>query len=397
MKNGFYFILSGIFLIWSCSSVKKSQEALNSGDYETSINIAVDKLRDNKTKKGNQPYVYQLEEAFAKSTRRDLEKISYLKKDGNPANLESIYETYVALRNRQELIKPLLPLRLQSNKKNARFDMKDYTSNLIEVKEELSEYLYMNASELLKTGRSKQDFRKVYEDFAYLEKINPGFGDIATKMEEAHFKGTDFVKVSLLNDTQMALPERLESSLLNFDTYGIDDLWTVYHSNPRKDVSYDYDMELVFRNINVTPEQMRERQVSREKQIKDGWEYLYNEEGELVKDSLGNKIKIDKLVTVRCDFYEFTQFKAVQVTGEVFFKDLNSGQLVNTYPLASEFVFEHLYANYDGDKRAFDKGWLNLVNASQVPFPSNEQMIYDAGEDLKQRIKGIMRRNRSAR
>ncbi|XLS30932.1 hypothetical protein ACJD0Z_08905 [Flavobacteriaceae bacterium M23B6Z8] len=397
MKNGIYYIFGCFLFLVSCSSVKKSQEALNSGDYDTSITIAVDKLRNNKTKKSNQPYVYQLEEAFAKATQRDLERISYLKKDGNPANLESIYETFVAMRDRQELIKPLLPLRLRSSNKNARFDMNDYSSQIIAVKNDLSDYLYTSASELFKSGRSKKDFRKVYEDFAYLERINPGYGDVKAKLEEAHFKGTDFVKVSILNDTQMALPERLESSLLNFDTYGIDDLWTVYHSNPRKEVTYDYDMELVFRDINITPEQMRERQISREKQVKDGWEYLYDKNGELVKDSLGKKIKVDKLITVRCDFYEFTQFKAVQVTGEVFFKDLNSGQLVSTYPISSEFVFEHLYADYDGDKRAFDKGWLTLINATQVPFPTNEQMIYDAGEDLKLRIKGIMRQNRFTR
>ncbi|WP_340198478.1 hypothetical protein [Ascidiimonas sp. W6] len=393
MKNGFFALCISSVFLFSCSSVKKSQEALNSGDYNTSINISVDKLRNNKTRKSNQPYIYQLEEAFAKITQRDLERISFLKSDGNPANLEQIYKLYIGLRNRQELIKPLLPLRFESENKNARFDMKDYSSRIIATKEKLSKYLYANASQLLKTGRTKLDFRAVYNDLAYLEKINPGYQDVAAKMEEAHFRGMDFVKVSLFNDTQMVIPERLESSLLNFDTYEVNNLWTVYHSNPQKNVKYDYEMELLFRDINISPEQVKERQISREKQIKDGWEYLYDNQGELVKDSLGNKIKVDSFKTVRCDFYEFTQFKSVQVAGEVFFKDVKTGQLMNTYPLASEFIFEHQYADFDGDKRAFDKGWLNLINLSQVAFPSNEQMIYDAGEDLKQRIKGIIRRN----
>lgn len=391
------FLFASLFtslVLVSCSSVKKSQEALNSGNYDTSIAIAVSKLQNNKSKKGNQPYVYQLEEAFAKATDRDLQQIKYLKQDGNPANLEAIYETYVTLSNRQQMIKPLLPLRLENEGKNARFDMRDYSSEIIATKEKLSQYLYTNASKLLSAGKTKNDFRAVYDDFAYLEKINPGYRDTAKKMDEAHRKGIDFVSVSIFNDTQIALPERLESSLLNFDTYGINDLWTVYHSNPQRNITYDYEMEVAFRNINISPEQVKERQVSREEQVKDGWKYLYDAKGDPVKDSLGNKIKVDKFKTVRCNFYEFTQFKAVQVTGEVFFKDMKSKQLLNTYPLSSEFIFEHRYAEFDGDKRALEKDWLGLITLAPVAFPSNEQMIYDAGEDLKQRIKTIMRSNR---
>ncbi len=393
MKNVFLLVVI-CGLIFSCSSVKKSQEALNSGNYDASINIAVSKLRNNKSRKGNQPFIYQLEEAFAKATQRDLERINYLKQDGNPAKLETIYETYQNLRNRQELIKPLLPLRFEASEKNARFDMYDYSAEIISTRDKLSEYLYANASQLLKTGRTKRDFRAVYDDFAYLLKINPGYSDAADKMEQAHIKGIDFVSVSLFNDTQVAIPQRLETALLNFDTYGINDLWTVYHSNPQRNVTYDYKMEVAFRAINVSPEQVKERQISREKQVKDGFKYLYNEDGEIVRDSLGKRIKVDKFKKVTCEYYEFTQFKAVQVTGEVFFTDVRSKQLLNTYPLSSEFVFEHRYAEFDGDKRALERDWLDLIQLAPVAFPSNEQMIFDAGEDLKQRIKAIMRRNR---
>ena len=38
----------------------------------------------------------------------------------------------------------------------------------------------------------------------------------------------------------------------------------------------------------------------KEKQIKDGYKYLLDADGNQVKDSLGNKIKVDKFVNVRC-------------------------------------------------------------------------------------------------
>ncbi|MCJ7466257.1 MAG: hypothetical protein MUO53_06140, partial [Maribacter sp.] len=83
-------------------------------------------------------------------------------------------------------------------------------------------------------------------------------------------------------------------------------------------------------------------------------------------------------------------FKSTQVSGEVSFTDLAKRQVINSYPLSSEFVFEHSYANYDGDKRALENDLVSLLNLAAVPFPSNEQMVYDTGEDLKLKLKTIL-------
>ena len=74
--------------------------------------------------------------------------------------------------------------------------------------------------------------------------------------------------------------------------------------------------------------------------------------------------------------------------------DLNTKQQVNTYPLSSEFIFEHIYANYQGDRRALENDLIALLDLRAVPFPSNEQMVYDAGEDLKNRLKDILVRHK---
>ena len=247
---------------------------------------------------------------------------------------------------------------------------------------------------LLTNASSKFDYREAYEDFKYLNEINPGYSNSKERMELAYSKGLDYVKVNVINDTDQIVPERLEEELLNFNTYGLNDLWTEYHANPLNNIDYDYEMQVAFRNINITPEQISEKQVIKEKQIKDGYEYLEDENGNLVKDSLGNEIKIDRLKTVRCNFYQFTQHKAAQVVGNVQYIDLKTKQAVNSYPLSSEFIFEHVYANYNGDKRALDNDLVSLLNLAAVPFPSNEQMVYDAGEDLKSRLKNIVVRHK---
>jgi len=195
------------------------------------------------------------------------------------------------------------------------------------------------------------------------------------------------------NQTNMVIPMRLEDDLLNFDTYNLNDFWTVYHNNKQPKQLYDFELELNLREINISPEQIREKVIVQEKQLKDGWEYLIDDNGNAVKDSLGNTIKVDKFKTIRSKVTKDTQFKSVQVVGQVNYIDLKTNQLIQTFPLASEFVFEHNYATYLGDKDAIDKDNLDFLRYKHVPFPSNEQMVYDSAEDLKNKIKAIISNN----
>lgn len=392
MKRSLLLTLS--LLTMACSSVKKTQEAINIGDYDSAINIALEKLRDNKTKKGNQPYILMLEEAFTKATDRDVEHIKFLKKEGNPENFEKIYEAYEKLKHRQEVIKPILPLHIAESGRNAKFKLTNYNDEIISFKNKTSEYLYNKASNTLKTSSNKFDFRQAYDDFEYLHSINPNYKDVVQKMDEAHGLGIDYIMVSLYNDTEMVIPRRLEDDLLSFNTYGINDFWTVYQSNPQANITYDYAMDLAFKQINISPEQIKEREIIKEKQIKDGWKYATDNKGNKIKDSLGNYIKVDNFKTVRCVFYEFTQTKFIEVVGDVAFKHINSSQIINSYPLASGFKFEHRFATYKGDRRALDNSLLPLLDLRRVQFPSNEEMVYSAGEDLKQKLKQIISRHK---
>ena len=388
-KQLLLFYISICFLV-SCSSVKQTEKALNTGNYDEAIAIAIQKLRTNKTKKNKQPYILMLEQAYAKVVTRDIDHITYLKKEGNNANLERIYNAYLKLQHRQEQIKPLLPLPLIEQNRNANFEMVNYTQDLLDTKKALSTYLYNNALSVLNNARNKNDYRLAYDDFKYLDNITPNYKDVRQLIDEAHYKGTDFVIVAMSNQTDMIIPERLESDLLNFSTYGLNDLWTVYHSQEAPQTSYDYRMNVDLREINISPERIRERYLEKEKVIKDGWEYLLDENGDPVLDENGKKIKVDKTKKVYCEYFEFIQSKAVNVVGNVSYINLRSQQLLDNFPLASEFIFEHTYANHRGDKRALDKGLLQFLALREIPFPSNEQMVYDTAEDLKAKLKHII-------
>lgn len=393
MRNITFLLISLLFL--GCG-VKQTQSMLSNGDYDGAIYRALEGLRTNKNAKGNQEYVYLLEEAFAKAKERDLNDLKLLIKENNPANLERIYNLYKQLHTRQERVKGVLPLRLINENRNAYFPFDDYSDSIIASKNDLSAYLYTNAKKLM-NSRNKLDAREAYDDLGYLDQLNPNYKDVRLLMDEAKFKGTDFVFVSTKNDTQVIIPARLQEDLLDFSTFGINDKWTVYHNKKQKDFFYDYGLVVTFRNIVISPELVREKQFVKEKQVKDGTKVLLDASGNPVKDQNGNNVMVDNLKTVTASIYEFTQNKSCQVTAKVEFLDNRSNQLIDTYPLSSEFVFNYVYATFNGDKRACEQDYFQFFDRRAVPFPTNEQMVFDSGEDLKAKLKAIITSNKFRR
>ncbi len=380
------------FIVISSCSVKQAQNQLSSGNYDEAILTTANNLRNNKDKKRKQDLIYLLEEAYAKAKERDEREIDLLAKDANPANLERIFNTYLQMNERQEIIRPLLPLRLMNENREAKFPFENYSDQIVSSKNALSKYLYNNALNRVMLG-DKMQSRQAYDDLLYLESINPNFKDTKKLLGDAQFKGTDFVNVSLRNETNILIPQQLQNDLLDFSTYGLNDKWTAYHNVKQKNINYDYGLIVNFRQINISPEQIKEKEFFREKEIKDGKKKLLDARGRVVKDSLGRDVMVDNIKIVKVRVNEFRQFKACQVTAKVDYVDNKSNQLLETFPLASEFVFENFYAKIRGDRRALDEDY-KYVNNKPVPFPSSEQMVYDTGEDLKTRLKNIISRNR---
>jgi hypothetical protein len=388
-------LVTFLILINSCG-VRQTRESLTSGDYDAAIQTAVENLKNRKDAKGKQDYIYLIEEAYAKAKERDERNIAAWVKESNPSNLEKIFNSYQLLNNRQESIRPLLPLKLLKEGRNATFPFEDYSDQILNSKNDLVKHLYDNSKALI-LSKDKMTIRRAYDDFEYLDQLNPGYKDVAKLMEDAKLKGTDYVNVYTKNETNMVIPVRLENDLLDFSTFGLNDKWTVYHSNRVKGITYDYGLIVNFRDLNISPEQIKEKEFYKEKQVKDGTKPLLDANGVQVKDDKGNPVRVDNFKTIKATVYESRQFKSAQVTAKVDYIDFKTNQLIETFPLASEFIFEYIYAKYNGNRNACDESYMSYFDRRAVPFPSNEQMVYDSGEDLKAKLKDIIVRNKFRR
>ena len=380
-----------VSVLVSCSAKKQIEQAISHGNYDEAISDALRKLENNKDKKRKQAYIFMLKDAYDKVLAEDLAQIAHLKQDGNPELYKTIYESYSDLEARQNAIKRVMPLKV--NGRTIHFTFDNYSEELVEYRYKTSDFLMDKALDLLDT-EDKLNAREAYRLFDYVDRINPNFENVRALMQEAHEVGMDFVHVSVTNDTHQIIPQRLEAELLDFNTYGLNQFWTTYHAIADDSLDYDYAMELQLKRINISPERINERLSLRERDIVDGWEYLLDEYGNVVQDSLGNDIKVDRIINVRARFFEVLQTKSAQVIAQVVYTDLKQNQVMDNFTIDSGFTFENVFGRFRGDRRALTRNDRALLMQDQLAFPSDEQMVYDSGEDLKLQLKHIINRYR---
>ncbi len=268
-------------------------------------------------------------------------------------------------------------------------DYPNITAILQKAKNKVGDAIVHNANTFLEVS-SKVERRKGYEELLRLQRFDPEYHNVSKLLENAKNEGTTYVYVVIENQTAKVIPERLQEELLDFDTYYLDDFWTEYHNNSIQNINYDYDVILSFESIDFSPEREKETRIIQEKEIKDGWQFQEDSEGNIVKDSIGNPIKMDKFRMVSGELQEFIQTKNVHVKAQVKKFKISTGQQIYSQPLTSSFVFEHYYANYYGDMQALDDNYQDSISQKALPFPSNAQMLLDAGEDIKIQLKGLL-------
>lgn len=390
--KAFYFLFIIAFIGTSCNSVKRTKKLVASGDYDKAISLAVKKLQKDKGAKEYDPHIRVLEEAFLKAKEEDTRRIASLKKDRSLINAKEIYFSYLDLDARQNLIRPLLPLYSKEMKRNANFVFSDYSTDIITAKSEYAKSLYQEA-DLYIQRNTKLDYRSAYNVLCELDEIQPNYRDVNRLKDETHFQGTDFVIVRLNNHTNQFIPLRLERDLLDFNTYNLDDFWTEFHSRQENGINYDFGVDLNFQSIQISPERISEKQYTRKATVKDGYDYRRDRAGNIVNDSLGNPIKIERFKDVTAVITITDQQKQVFVGGTVVYTDLARRRELNSFPLSTEFIFNNIFATFRGDDRALTAEDRTIVHNRFLPFPNNEQMVFDAGTDIKERFKEILKDN----
>ena len=367
------------FLFFSCNSTNK---LVDLGNYDEVIQTSIRKLAGKKNK--NEDLVMNLETAFAKANERDLERISSLKAENRSENWSRIYDLYRKIRGRQQKIKPLLPLESKDGYV-ASFAFIETTSREVEAKEKAADHLYVLGKELLLQAErgDKGAARTAYDRFKKIDRYFNRYKDVPDLMNKALELGVSNVLIRMVNRAPVVLPKAFEKDLLNISTKGMDTRWQKYHPYAQDRVRYDYELLVNLVDIAVSPEQVNERQYDETKEIIDGFEYILDENGNVMKDTSGNDIKVDRKVIIKATVFEIFQTKVAKVSGRIELVNLDGKAIVDMQKFDLESLFENYAATFDGDERALSDQSKKYCNNRVLPFPTNEELLLDAAVQIR--------------
>lgn len=378
-----------LLLSVGCNTYKEANTALISGNFSQAFEQSYQAYIKNPSEKNGIKYVPLIYEAYHKGQQSDEARLKEIENLSNSSKYEEAYRIIVGLQNRQKSIQGLEGRVVNGTKYS--FKTKDYSQAFNSIQTKYATFLYDEANAFLNRG-GKLNAQTAYQRFQTLENIFPNFKNTKTLMDTARANGMYQVLVQLQNNTEIIIPKLLEKDLLDFNSYGLDSQWTEFYTGKLNN-SYDYVIQLSFETINISPEREKIEVHNFEKQIVDGKEELV-QNGVVVKDKDGKVVMVDRNIIVKSRFEEVQRIKEAAITARYFLIDNQKQQTIETKNLVSQFIFSDSYGTYKGDRRSLDRDYLNMVGRRPAAFPSNEQMVYDCGQDLKRKFKNEIARMR---
>lgn len=364
----------------ACVSIDKLVE---SGQYDRAIGVSTRKLTGKRKKSPR--LVAGLEEAFAKANQRDLALAERLKAADEDTNWSRIHDLYVGVDRRQELIQPLLPL-MDKFGYQANFDFVEVAQLERESRSNAAAYHYNRAQELIEQARNNNDKLAARAAWREIEQIGSYYREYRNSRElqqQAHALGTVNILVAVENDAGVVAPIEFERRLRQINTNQLNSFWQQYYQQPVASLTFDYRMVLRIQDILVSPDLVKEREYIDEKEIEEGFDYVLDSRGNVLKDSLGNDVKIPKKIIIRAYVTEVYQSKQTQVNAVLDLIDLRINQVIQSQPLSAVALFENYASKYRGDERALTADSRSRIGNSPQPFPSAEAMILQAADRMK--------------
>jgi len=373
-------------LLTGCFS---AQKALQKGNYDVAVSKSLKKL---KKKNPKDKHILVLEEAYDEAVALDLRNIDYLTKNDLVHNWRKVLNLYKQLDYRQHKVAKVLPLYISQEGRNASITMEDYKSQIETLENNISEYLYRTANVLMQEN-DKISSRKAYEVLSELKTLKPNYKDAIALRQSAFNKGKSHVLVTVNNRYTAGLPAGFERNLTNFRLNDNDAKWLVFHQTSFNKPEYNYAVELVMNEINVSPDLVDDESYTDKKKVKDGWEYVLDERGNVKKDSLGNDIKEDKVKWVKCDVIETKQFKEAQIFGTLRIYDNITKQLLRSVPVSGKSKFENSFVHTEGDERALTQDSKNKIKSKFKNFPADFSLLEQATATLKAAVEDALEDN----
>ena len=377
-----------VILFASCASVDKM---MDEGRYDELISLAKRKISGKKKK--NAKYVAAAEEAFNRANQRDLAHINELEKVGNLRAWDNIFEIANGIAHRQNKIASLLPL-VDKHGYEANFAMVETYPIIENAGLQASNILYLLGKGSLAKAKELEDkhyARNAFRHFEDIAKYRDDYRDILDLKNEAYRLGVSRILITMQNESNLVIPRHYEEELLALNFNRVNDFWRQYYTETPKNEQIDYSVVFYLRNIEVSPEYVRESSKEYNREVQDGWEYILDENGNVAKDTSGNDLRQDKFINVRARILEVAQEKRSELSGKIAIYSIKDERLIDSHNVQVFAEFTNSARRVQGDRRALQGVSWNA--GETLPFPTNEEMIFRTADKVKPLIISRIKRN----
>jgi hypothetical protein len=382
-----HLLIFALLFIMSCSSPEK---LLQKGNYDALIEKSVKNLIK---KPDSEEDANMLDKAYKLANDRDLDRIKYLKMEGNPNTWDEMLGLYSSLKNRQASVRRVLPLHVGG--RTIQYEYVDYDAEIVAAKHKAADYYYNHGKKLME-GKTKDSYRQANNEFRRAKDYSgDSYSDLGQLINQTRELGISRVLVSSMNKTILNLPADFMDGLVAVNANELNSEWVEYYTRKMdKEPSYDYYIDIILQNIEVSPDVVQDKDAIQKKTVDNGYEYVLDSKGNVMRDTAGNDIKVKKYKEIQCTLIETHQVKDCNIKGEIEFSSANPQALIKKQPIGAATHFEHVSARAVGDVNALTPESKQLIEMKPMPFPDDIRMVVDCTEALKKAINEAIQYNR---
>jgi hypothetical protein len=383
-------ILYTMLLALALVSCKSIETMVEKGEYEKAFNYAVDKLAGEKNKKTK--YVKGLEKAYRELNDRDLKKIASLERSAAVSKWEDIYDVYGRMMSRRDKASALVPL-ISEDGYEAMMDLSDLSAYRLDARDKALEAYYTEAVETLNDARKYNDKVLAREAKKWLDKTDrfaASYKDVSMLKRTAIDLGIVHIGIDVKWDKNAALSKTIYDKIAAIRLEKLGNEWERYYLFD-KDKSYDNYIVIDFSTPEFGAERENVNNYELVAMVEDGLEYLYDDKGKIVKDSLGNKITVPRKVLTKAWVSEIFREKHSKLDAKVLvYRELKSLPVSNV-PVTVYHEFKDSAVRYTGDKRALNNDIMKRLDNYIEGFPTDRDAAEYLGNYMANAVESAIR------
>ncbi|MCP4437735.1 MAG: hypothetical protein GY810_02230 [Aureispira sp.] len=381
------FLLISIFFtyITACVSPHKLVEQQK---FDVAIQKLTKKFRNNKNRPAD--LVQLLEQAYFEAMGNDLTTITDLKDEHNAENWDKIAAIYNQIDQRQQLIQPLLPL-VDENKKEAHIALIDVSAKKKEAKQEATKFHYYKGIALLDSAQSSNSrfiAREAHEHFLQARQYLSDYvnQDLESYIKTSADLGTTYVFIQWEDEWPVQLLDEFYlKAISDLDDYD----WILFYTTADERLEPNYTITLRTTSHEVSHEGFEEQSYTDSRDVEDGTEIVYDQNGKPLKDENGKTVTRPKIINVSCRVKEMRQYRSIRLITEFELEDNMQDLVIYEEDLRIFHEFDNRYISYNGDRRALSDAHEDMLGNNREIYPDEDEMTILAAEQLRYLVEDV--------